>query len=290
MKSRIVVYGTLAGIAVFCGIYWYARSDRPNEVTTALTPLHLAMSPSDFERGPTADNPGQSFAKYKRTYEGGDFDALYVQPLGALDENEMAIVEETAEFLSVFYAAPTKMLEPISDDLIPESARRTHNDREQFSSQYILHEVLRPIRPDDALAVLAITTTDLYPNDEWNFVFGQASLKERIGVWSLHRYGDPETEEFRRRIFKVAIHETGHMFGIRHCVAFECLMNYVNSRLELDNAPMWFCPECVQKVAYARDLDLPAYLAELAEFAEAHGLDEAAEYWSKSHDVLSALP
>jgi len=30
--------------------------------------------------------------------------------------------------------------------------------------------------------------TDLYPRDSWNFVFGLASLRERIGVFSFARY------------------------------------------------------------------------------------------------------
>jgi archaemetzincin len=30
---------------------------------------------------------------------------------------------------------------------------------------------------------------DLYPEPSWNFVFGQASLNERVGVYSFARYG-----------------------------------------------------------------------------------------------------
>jgi hypothetical protein len=63
-------------------------------------------------------------------------------------------------------------------------------------------------------------------------------------------------------------------------------MNYSNSRLELDLAPMWFCPECVQKVALARDVDLPGYLSDLAAFAESHNMPDEAVYWSKSRDAV----
>jgi WD40 repeat protein len=37
---------------------------------------------------------------------------------------------------------------------------------------YILHEVLEPQRPTDALAYLALTGSDLWPGKGWNFVFG----------------------------------------------------------------------------------------------------------------------
>ncbi len=42
--------------------------------------------------------------------------------------------------------------------------------------------------------MLALTTSDLWPGEGWNFVFGQASLSERVGVWSLHRLGNPQIE------------------------------------------------------------------------------------------------
>jgi HSP20 family molecular chaperone IbpA len=58
-------------------------------------------------------------------------------------------------------------------------------------STYLLYEVLEPDRPEDALAYLALTASDLWPGEGWNFVFGQANLRRRVGVWSLYRNGDP---------------------------------------------------------------------------------------------------
>ena len=42
--------------------------------------------------------------------------------------------------------------------------------------------------PSDAFCVSAITLCDLYPRDEWNFVFGLASHVKQVGVYSLARY------------------------------------------------------------------------------------------------------
>ena len=69
------------------------------------------------------------------------------------------------------------------------------------------------------LAYLALTASDLWPGQGWNFVFGEASLRQRIGVWSIYRNGDPETD-FQlclRRTLSTASHETGHILGMAHC-------------------------------------------------------------------------
>ncbi|MDG1070273.1 MAG: hypothetical protein P8P32_01575 [Akkermansiaceae bacterium] len=34
----------------------------------------------------------------------------------------------------------------------------------------------------------AVTMTDLYPNEEWNFVFGMARIKNRLETFSFSRY------------------------------------------------------------------------------------------------------
>lgn len=38
--------------------------------------------------------------------------------------------------------------------------------------------------------MLGITNNDLYPQDDWNFVFGEASLEKACGVFSFCRF-DP---------------------------------------------------------------------------------------------------
>ena len=52
-----------------------------------------------------------------------------------------------------------------------------------------------------------------------------------------------------------ATHETGHMFGIRHCIAYECGMNGSNHSDERDRQPLEFCPECQPKLWWTCGLD-----------------------------------
>ncbi|HEX6812845.1 MAG TPA: archaemetzincin [Planctomycetota bacterium] len=237
------------------------------------------------------EEEGQTFDQYaasrpnrptaKRT-------TLYIQPIGDFTKAQQQLVKDTAELMGVVFGVPVKMLDPLADAAIPESARRTHWGKKQFLSTYILDEVLLPRRPADAVAVLALTATDLFPEPSWNFVFGQASLRGRVGVWSLARYGDPERERATvlRRTLQVATHETGHMFGIQHCTMHECGMNGSNSLPESDRAPLAFCSECELKLWWACRLDpLPRY-QKLAEFAQRNGLANEEAEWRRRLEAL----
>ena len=99
----------------------------------------------------------------------------------------------------------------------PTKTRR--RDDEQILTTYVLDNVLLPDLPDDAAAMIAFTASDLWPGEGWNFVYGQASTSDRVGVWSINRNGDPDAgeAEFRLcllRAMKTATHETGHMFSL----------------------------------------------------------------------------
>ncbi len=195
------------------------------------------------------------------------------------------------------FSVPVKTLGFLALDAIPEKARRTSplTQREQLLTSYLLEEVLPPRRPADAVALLAITTTDLWPGEGWNFVFGQASLTERVGVWSSARYGDPNggDEAYRQcllRMLKVATHETGHMFGIAHCTAYECGMNGSNNLAETDRGPLAFCPECSAKLWWACGAKPDRWYAGLTEFAEKHELKAEAALWKKCREAVKSPP
>jgi archaemetzincin len=151
--------------------------------------------------------------------------------------------------------------------------------------------VLKPRLPDDACAYIAFTTSDLWPGRGWNFVFGQASLRERVGVWSIYRFGDPEADDaaFRlclKRTMKVGTHETGHMFSMLHCIAYRCNMNGSNHLAESDAQPVWLCPECMAKMCWMTRCDPVERYRKLVEFCKQEGLQEESAFYEKSVSTL----
>jgi archaemetzincin len=62
------------------------------------------------------------------------------------------------------------------------------------------------------------------------------------------------------------MHETGHMFGMRHCTKYECLMSGTNHLAETDRRPLDNCPQCMAKVAWAMNYDTVERYKNLAAF------------------------
>jgi archaemetzincin len=258
-----------------------------------LRPLHSALGkpgPNDWLAH--HPEPGQTFEQYlagRPVLPRPPRSVVYIQPLGDFTAGQRKCVEQTAEFMGLFYGLPVKVQKDVPLSVIPARARRTHptwGDK-QILSTYVLDEVLRPTLPADAAARIAFTASDLWPGEGWNFVFGQASLQERVGVWSIYRNGaaDGNEADFRLcllRTLKTATHETGHMFSLEHCTAYECGMCGSNHRQEVDRRPVEFCPECVAKVWYACRCDPADRFRKLAGFCARAGLKTEAEFYEKS--------
>lgn len=149
-----------------------------------------------------------------------------------------------------------------------------------FASQLLTRNILRVLPenlPENAFCVIATTMRDLYPGRSWNFVFGEASLRDRVGVYSFARY-DPQFYGLNtsnrdylilRRSCKVLAHETSHMFGIQHCIYFNCLMNGSNHLEESDRRPLHLCPVDLRKLHYSIGFDIGQRCRNLLDFFKA---------------------
>ena len=237
---------------------------------------------------------GQGFRQYVRSGPvrvDKKHNKIYIQPLGSFDKTQRRILRSAAEFMGIYFGLPVTVCDDLSLDVVPENAWRTHPSwgMKQISSQSILNEVLLPRLPDDAVAYIAFTTSDLWPGDNWNFVFGQASLANHVGVWSLYRFGDPNEsgESYRRclrRVVQTSTHEMGHMFSMQHCIFYECNMCGSNNLEEADCHPLALCPVCLAKLCYATGVDPKKRFEKLVEFCRQQGLKKEQAFYHKSLD------
>ena len=238
--------------------------------------------------------PGQTFAEYleaRPVRKSDKLNTIYLCLVGDFSEAQGRILALTQDYLALFFDCPVKVQRRIALDSIPTRARRTHPSwgDPQVLTGYVLHDVLKPERPADALAYLALTASDLWPGKGWNFVFGEANLRQRIGVWSIYRNGDPD-EVFNlclRRTMATASHETGHILGILHCTAFRCLMNGSNHQEERDRRLLHLCPVCLRKLSWNLRAEPVAYLTNLKAFSQAHGLGPEQVWYERAIAALA---
>jgi len=262
-----------------------------------LRPLHKKLG--DLQPGDWLEShpePGQTFDEYlacRPVTPRGKRRVIYIQPLGEFNETQRKVITVTAGFMGVYFSRQVKINDDLPLSLIPARARRRHPSwgMKQILTTYVLHDVLRPRLPDDAAAFIAFTASDLWPGEGWNFVFGQASLRERVGVWSIYRNGDPDESDAAfslclLRTMKTATHETGHMFSMLHCTAYECNMCGSNNRRESDRRPIALCPKCMAKVCWATGADPAERYKKLAEFCKRNGLDDEARFYERSLKAL----
>ena len=274
-----------------------ARAGHP--LIQTLLPLHETLPPAEagsWRSGPGRDERWQSHAAWRHAHPvraRGTRRVLYVQHIGAFDGAHAEIVTATLECMGIYFGLPVRVLptEDIDDEWPLFARRPGRGHGEQLRTTYILDSLLAPSLPQDGAVLVGLTRWDLFPQPSWNYVFGQASLHKRVGVWSIGRFGDPDASRAAwrrclRRACKLATHETGHMFTMHHCTRYRCNMNGSNSLEETDHAPLHLCPECLAKVVDATGVDPLTRYETLRDFCERMELRPEASFYARSAERL----
>jgi archaemetzincin len=272
--------------------------------------LRRALDPQlDFEPMPVpgpqdwlSNHPeaGQTFEHFVRSRPDrpdARRNQLYLQPLGDFSGLDCPPLSQLREFTAAFFQLNVRVM-PTLDLAQSEVVSRHHPSTSglQLLTTSIL-ELLRRRLPNNAFALLGVTMADLYPDPRWNFVFGQADVRYRVGVYSFARY-DPRfygqrasTNSSRlmlRRSCKVLAHETGHMFGIHHCIWYRCLMNGSNHLAEADARPLHLCPVDLRKLQWSIGFDVVERYRCLKTFAEQAGFEDEANWLSNRLRLIAA--
>ncbi|MGH9946611.1 MAG: archaemetzincin [Pyrinomonadaceae bacterium] len=256
-----------------------ARAERIGRLKDAIVPFYRPMTVENGDWLDTQKEPGETFEEYiasNPTLPTAERRTIYIQPIGTFTAKQREAIRLTAEYMRAFYNLPVKLNADRQLGNVPNDKKREsgYPKRTQIRTQYFLDDVLPKLLKDDTAALIAFTNYDLYPGDTWAFVFGQATLQNRVGVWSLHRLSELSRNypnALLDRTLKIAMHETGHMFSMRHCTKYECLMSGTNHLAETDRRPIDACPECMAKVAWAMNYDPELRYENLAAFWRKNG-------------------
>jgi archaemetzincin len=124
--------------------------------------------------------------------------------------------------------------------------------RNQYGSIPVLERLLATC-PPDAHRLLAVTERDLFI-PVLTFVYGQAQLNGVVAVMSLARlrqefYGlPPDGGVLCERAAKEALHETGHTYGLVHCLDRGCAMALSTNVRQVDGKRAAFCASCAARL------------------------------------------
>lgn len=238
---------------------------------------------------------GQTFEQYEKSKHivpTKESNIIYIRPVGNFTDLQKKQIELLNEYLEIYFQLKTKTLEPVSNNAVPKTARRMlYESHEQLLAGYLLDSILKKEKPLNRIALMGLSELDLYPKPEWNYVFGLASYRDKVGVSSIYRLQDGEltTENFNlclSRLLKISSHEIGHMFGLHHCTNANCVMNGTNSMSETDKHFIRLCSVCQEKLNSCIKYDNKKRLTDLEKYFKRNNLTEEYELMQKDITVI----
>lgn len=197
------------------------------------------------------DRRGETFAQFcrpgpRRAFPSKYNGKIYLTPIGPMDNAPDTSV--LLECLRVHFQMEVVLAPAIVGkdfDKIEKCAGWGYGEQLETPS---CAELLESRKPRDAFANIGFTMSDICCSASgFGFLFGQAQLDKGVGIFSFARYASESPSLFLRRCCMVLVHETMHLFGIRHCIHAECLMNGSNCLEESDRRPFAACPVCLAK-------------------------------------------
>jgi len=123
--------------------------------------------------------------------------------------------------------------------------------RQQYSADKVMMQSIE-LAPKDG-KVLVMVDVDLFV-PIFTFIFGQAQLAGHVALLSTWRLrpeyhgGAHDKRLFMERLFKEALHELGHAFGLKHCYNPGCVMNFSPTVEHVDEKTFKFCPTCERQL------------------------------------------
>lgn len=272
--------------AVGCveGLEYRAAFDLGEDLAGGL--FHLLSKPKSGDWLATHQEIGQTFDAYAAKMRGMALPrpacgTLLLCPLGSSFDGPLGsrFLLHLRQYGHAFF--PGMAVEVLPKILSLKDIKSREND--YGHPQYLIGDIFSMLNSNrdviskrGSYCTLGVTLEDIYPGDEWNYVFGQARVMERVGVFSFARHSplfysgvhalDAEQQlsaaqerTWLRHCRKTMVHEASHMLGILHCIFHRCLMNGYNGPGDSSGAS-FLCPVCLRKLVHGLSGLWPASL------------------------------
>lgn len=180
---------------------------------------------------------------------------IFLQQIGDLDRSYLRNLRKSLKWFFKKYNLSVEIL----DEQIPLSKAEYSIVKKKFNADLIMIKFFKFNQNKNYFRTLGIMDEDIYVST-YNFIFGTArnplknySPLSPIALISITRlreefWDKPKDQAlFELRMFKEAIHELGHTFGLLHCEK-ECVMIFSNWIGDTDKKPPYYCKECSEKI------------------------------------------
>jgi archaemetzincin len=185
--------------------------------------------------------PGAASVAAATATSGGVRPRLYLQAMGdQLPKQDVAFVKLALE---AFYALEVVTLAPMP---LPPDA--WYAQRQRYRAEVLLEHLATRL-PADGKRILGLTGVDISTTKgdvaDWG-ILGLATVDGSACVLSAFRTarGAQGPQGARVRLGKVAVHELGHTFGLRHCPTWGCLMEDARGTVATTDRERDLCPIC----------------------------------------------
>jgi len=253
-------------------------------------PLLKDPKPGDWLYG-VKETP-QTFLHYKRMYHKKKLKnqlkkgKIYLLPIGLWDYP----LEILCELLNRYYymetvVTPAMEIVETSDNIVKlvlknyEFTIECEKTDKTFQTKDLRHMLKSLLKSEYTDASFLVALTDKAITSDDGELFGEADSHRFVCTIGLHRFKHESYDKLLWYTSSTIVHEIGHLFGLDHCVYYECVMEGTNTFDEFDRQPLYLCPVCLHKMCHAMNFDVMRRYVGLLEFYSKHECFRKEKEW-----------
>ena len=191
---------------------------------------------------------------------------ICLQRIGDVDPRILIVLQKNLKWFFKKYN--------IKINILPEKLPLLESEYNPYERQYdalkVKERLIKRVNNKDYYRILGVMDEDIYsrylsrifgiadtpdmPDMPKHKFFGRALITV-TRLWEKFYRRSENLAQFELRVFKEAIHELGHTFGLGHCEDL-CVMRFSKTLNDIDKKPPNYCGACLKKLNdFLEDLD-----------------------------------